>query len=134
MNDSILIVDDNIDNLMVTQILLESEGYDIRMAEDARQALNILMTFRPKLILMDIQLPGMDGLELTRLLRKDRALEDVTIVALSAYAMKSDAENARAAGCEGYITKPIDTRTFVSVVESYLKAPEVCEGANLSGH
>jgi two-component system cell cycle response regulator DivK len=93
------------------------------MAEDAPQALSILTTFRPNLILMDIQLPGMDGLELTRQLRQNRSFDSVMIVALSAYAMKGDEENALAAGCEGYITKPIDTRTFVSVVRKYLAAP-----------
>lgn len=123
MSESILIVDDNVDNLAVTQILLEGEGFDVRLAEDASQALNILTTFRPDLILMDIQLPGMDGLELTRLLRHNPGFEDVSIVALSAYAMKGDEENALAAGCEGYITKPIDTRTFVSEVRKFLAAP-----------
>jgi two-component system, cell cycle response regulator DivK len=123
MSGSVLIVDDNIDNLAVTQILLEGEGFEVRMAEDASQALKTLTTFRPDLILMDIQLPGMDGLELTRLLRQNQALGNVPIVALSAYAMQIDEENARAAGCQGYITKPIDTRTFVAVVRTYLAVP-----------
>jgi CheY-like chemotaxis protein len=113
-------VDDNVDNLAVTQILLESEGLEVRLAENAPQAVEILTAFRPKLILMDIQLPGMDGLELTRRLRENPCLREVPIVALSAYAMKADEETALAAGCDGYITKPIDTRTFISVVRNYL--------------
>jgi two-component system, cell cycle response regulator DivK len=121
MNESILIVDDNIDNLDLTQILLESEGFDVRVAEDAESALKVLETYRPDLILMDIQLPGMDGLELTRRLRLDPAWQDVIIVALSAYAMKGDADNARTAGCDHYVTKPINTRTFAGVVRGFLK-------------
>jgi two-component system cell cycle response regulator DivK len=71
---------------------------------------------------MDIQLPGMDGLELTRRLRQEPALHEVIILALSAYAMKGDEDNARLAGCDGYITKPIDTRTFAGAVRGYLEA------------
>jgi two-component system, cell cycle response regulator DivK len=119
-NQSILVVDDNPDNLKLTQVLLECEGFEVRMAEDARQTLETLRTYRPTLILMDVQMPEMDGLELTRKLRLDPALHDVIIVALTAYAMKGDQENARAAGCDGYITKPIDTRTFADVVRGYL--------------
>ncbi len=120
MTESILIVDDNIDNLDLTWILLESEGFDVRVAEDAESALKALETYRPDLILMDIQLPAMDGLELTRRLRLDPALRDVMIVALSAYAMKGDADNARTAGCDHYVTKPINTRTFAGQVRALL--------------
>ena len=118
----VLIVDDSPDNLKLTQILLEMEGYQVFTAQDAEQALTILETCRPELILMDIQLPGMDGLELTRLLRRQPHLRDVAIVALTAYAMKGDDANARAAGCDGYITKPIDTRIFPGVVQGFLRA------------
>ena len=122
MNESILVVDDSIDNLELTQILLEGEQFEVRLAEDAETALRLLQTYRPRLILMDIQLPGMDGLELTRRLRQEPELQDVIVVALSAYAMKGDEDNARAAGCDGYITKPINTRTFVGTVRGYLEA------------
>ncbi len=121
MNEPILIVDDNIDNLDLTQILLVGEGFEVQVAENAEQALKTLETYRPHLILMDIQLPGMDGLELTRRLRLDPAFRDVIIIALSAYAMKGDEDNARAAGCDGYVTKPINTRTFPDAVREYLK-------------
>jgi CheY-like chemotaxis protein len=123
MSDSILVVDDNADNLELTQILLECEGFEVRRAEDAAQALSVLQTYRPKLILMDVQLPGMDGLELTRRLRQDSSFDNVVIVALSAYAMAAEKENARGAGCDGYITKPINTRTFPSDVRRYIDRP-----------
>jgi len=122
MDEAILVVDDNSDNRDLTQILLECEGFEVRMAEDAPQALSILETFHPRLILMDVQLPGMDGLELTRRLRQEPSLQGVIIVALSAYAMAPEKQNARAAGCDGYITKPINTRTFTSTVRQYLNA------------
>lgn len=125
MRESILVVDDNVDNRDLTQILLECEGYEVRLAEDAARALHDLETFRPKLILMDVQLPGMDGLELTRRLRQNPSLQGVIIVALSAYAMAPEKQNARAAGCDGYITKPINTRTFASEVRQYLDASSV---------
>ena|SRR5579872_823062 len=121
-NDAVLVVEDSPDNLILTQFLLESEGFEVRAAEDAEQALEVLRTYCPRLILMDVQLPGMDGLELTRLLRADSTWNDVIILALTAYAMKGDQENALAAGCHGYITKPIDTRTFASVVRDYMEA------------
>jgi two-component system, cell cycle response regulator DivK len=117
----ILIVDDSPDNLRLTQLLLECEGYAVRTADDAEQALAVLETYRPELILMDIQLPGMDGLELTRRLRKMPELQPMGIVALTAYAMQSDEANAREAGCDGYITKPIDTRTFAASIRPFLK-------------
>jgi CheY-like chemotaxis protein len=116
----ILIVDDSADNLKLTQILLELEGYQVRTAQDAEEALAVLETCEPELILMDVQLPGMDGLELTRRLREQPRWRDTPIVALTAYAMKRDEENARRAGCDGYIAKPIDTRTFPGVVQGFL--------------
>jgi len=119
-NEAILVVDDSPDNLVLTQFLLESEGFETRTAEDAEQALEVLRTYRPVLILMDIQLPGMDGLTLTRQLRADPQWNYVVIVALTAYALKGDEENALAAGCDGYITKPISTRTFAAAVRDFL--------------
>ena len=138
MGESILVVDDSVDNRDLTQILLESEGFEVRMAEDAMQALGLLRTYRPKLILMDVQLPGMDGLELTRRLRQDPSWQAVIIVALSAYAMAEEKANAMAAGCDGYITKPINTRTFACSVRQYLEPParpQLTEsGAARDGH
>ncbi len=117
----ILIVDDNPDNLLLTQMLLACEGYSVETAQDAEQAQERLRKVRPDLILMDIQLPGMDGLELTRRLRRVPEWREVPIVALTAYAMPADEENARAAGCTGYITKPIDTRAFPRIVRGFLE-------------
>lgn len=126
-SQQILIVDDNPDNVDLARIVLEAEGCELRVAEDASHALDVLKTFHPQLILMDVQLPGMDGLELTRRLRAEPMFQDVVIVALTAYAMRSDEENARAAGCDGYISKPIDTRTFGGLVRKYLDAPRLAE-------
>lgn len=106
--ESVLIIDDNATNLKLARILIGSEGFDVRTAENAEAALELLAVYRPRLILMDIQLPGMDGLTLTRTLRADRAYDNVVILALTAYAMKGDEDKAMAAGCDGYITKPID--------------------------
>ena len=118
--ERILIVDDNADNVKLAELLLVSEGYEVRAAEDAEQALATLRDYQPELILMDIQLPGMDGLALTRLLRQSPRLASTRIVALSAYAMRSDETNARDAGCDGYITKPIDTRAFPTLIAQFI--------------
>jgi CheY-like chemotaxis protein len=106
----ILIVDDNPVNLKLASALLELDGYVVAQAVDAEQAQEMLRGELPDLILMDIALPGMDGLSLTRKLKADGRLRHIPVVALTAFAMKGDEEKARAAGCEGYITKPINTR------------------------
>jgi two-component system cell cycle response regulator DivK len=118
--DAILVVDDNPVNLKLLRITLTVAGYEVRTAIDAEQALSVLESFRPKLILMDIQLPGMDGLELTKRLKADPATRDAVILAVTAYAMKGDSERAMAAGCDGYVSKPIDTRTLAETVATYL--------------
>ena len=117
---SILIVDDNTQNLKLARVVLANEGFDVHTASNAEDALQILGTVTPRLILMDIQLPGMDGLELTRRLKADPATRGVRVIALTAYAMKGDDEKAFAAGCDGYITKPIDVERLPIVVSSYL--------------
>jgi CheY-like chemotaxis protein len=118
--EPILIVDDNPTNLKLARVMLAAEGYDVRVAVDAEEALAMLGGFHPRLILMDLQLPGMDGLTLTRHLKGDPATSHVAILALTAYAMKGDEEKARQAGCDGYITKPIDTRTLPGVIAGFL--------------
>lgn len=118
---SILIVDDNPANMKLVRVLLSSEGYDVHTALDAQEALTELKSSRPDLILMDIQLPGMDGLELTRRLKSDPATRDIKIVGLTAYAMRGDQERILAAGCDGYIPKPIDTRSLPNSIKGYLK-------------
>jgi two-component system cell cycle response regulator DivK len=125
---SILIVDDNAANLKLARVLLLSEGYDARTAADAEQALKMLGTFSPALILMDIQLPGMDGLELTRRLKSDPVTRNIIIVALTAYAMKGDEERARAAGCDDYIAKPIDVHGLPRKIAELLGDPPPSPG------
>ncbi|MEW6156008.1 MAG: response regulator [Verrucomicrobiota bacterium] len=116
----ILVVDDNPTNLKLVSDVLEFSGYTIEKAGDAEQALQIIHRSKPQLILMDIALPGMDGLTLTRKLKADPATAGIQIVALTAFAMKGDDQKARAAGCDGYITKPINTRTLPEQVAAFL--------------
>jgi CheY-like chemotaxis protein len=119
-DDPILIVDDNPANLKLARVLLNSEGYVVRTAADAEDALRVLGSFSPRLILMDIQLPGMDGLELTRRIKADPRRRDIVILALTAYAMKGDDLKALAAGCDGYISKPIDPELLPVTIAHYL--------------
>lgn len=121
MSTCILVVDDNPTNLKLASELLEMEGYEVLRASDAEEAQSILGEARPELILMDIALPGMDGLELTRKLKSTPDLAHIPIIALSAFAMKGDEEKALASGCDGYITKPINTRTFPAQVKLHLR-------------
>jgi len=119
--EPILIVDDNLANLKLARLLLEHEEYNVRTAADAEAALEILKTFQPQLILMDIQLPGMDGLELTRRLKSNSTTRQVTILAFTASAMKKDEEKAAEAGCDGFIAKPIDTRSLGRIWAEHLR-------------
>ena len=117
----VLVVDDNATNLKLLSYLLSARGYRIKTAEDAEAALRTLETFHPQLILMDLQLPGIDGLELTRRLKAAPATRDIPVIAVTAYAMSGDEERARAAGCDGYVTKPIDTRLLPTTIEAVLR-------------
>jgi CheY-like chemotaxis protein len=118
--EPILVVDDNAQNLKLARVMLTTEGYDVRTAADAEEALAVLRTVTPRLILMDLQLPGMDGLALTRRIKADPARRDISIVAVTAYAMKGDDTRAFAAGCDGYVSKPIDVARLLDVVRSIL--------------
>jgi CheY-like chemotaxis protein len=109
---TILVVDDNHTNLKLVTDVLGFEGYCILTATDAKQAQAVVRQSPPDLILMDIGLPDMDGLALTQILKADQKTRPIIIVALTAFAMKGDEEKAIAAGCDGYIIKPIDTRKF----------------------
>jgi CheY-like chemotaxis protein len=117
---SVLIVDDNPMNMKLVRVLLTGEGYDVRTAGDALEAMAVLEQWHPRLILMDIQLPGIDGLELTRQLKSNPITEQIIIIGLTAYAMKGDEERILAAGCDGYIAKPINTRTLPRLIETLL--------------
>ena len=117
---AILVVDDNPTNLKLVSDVLEFDGYRILRASDAEEAQEIIRSSPPHLILMDIALPGMDGLTLTRRLKEDEATRGIVIVALTAFAMKGDDDKAKLAVCDGYITKPIDTRKLSKLVAGYL--------------
>jgi two-component system cell cycle response regulator len=117
----ILVVDDNPTNLKLVMFLLSSSSYEVRTASDARHALEVLESFRPDLILMDLQLPDIDGLELTRRLKADPRMKETAIIAVTAYAMKGDEEKARAAGVDGYVCKPIQKDHFRRVVADQLE-------------
>jgi CheY-like chemotaxis protein len=117
--ESILVVDDNDANLRLVTYVLSSQGYDVREAASAQEALRILEEFRPRMILMDLQLPKMDGYELTRRLKADPATGDILIIALTAFAMAGDEQKARNAGCDGYFAKPIDRRALLAGIREH---------------
>lgn len=118
--ENILIVDDNQTNLTLLEYLLRANGYTVKTALDEVQMRAALATFRPRMILMDVQLPGKDGLELTRELKAAPETKDILIIAVTASAMRGDEERTRAAGCDGYISKPIDTRALPGMLARML--------------
>ncbi len=116
----ILIVEDNEINMKLIRTILKSKGYLLVEARDGEEALQSIVMERPDLILMDIQIPKIDGLEATRRIRAMEDLKDTLIIALTAHAMEGDKEKILDAGCDGYIAKPINTRTFISEIESII--------------
>ena len=130
--EPILIVDDTPVNLKLTRILLVNEGYKVMTAASAEEALELLRSYHPQLILADIQLPGMDGLELTRRIKKNEETRDISVVALTAFAMKGDEQKAIEAGCDGYITKPIDTRSLGARIREHLNRRAEAQGGSAS--
>jgi CheY-like chemotaxis protein len=122
MADRVLIVDDNPTNLKLVAYLVKANGYEVDTAGDADAAVAAIAAHRPRVILMDLQLPGVDGLELTRKLKADPATREISIIAVTAYAMKGDQEKAFEAGCDDYVTKPIDTRALPQLIARYAKA------------
>lgn len=112
----ILVVEDNAVNMRLTVTLLQREGHEVLEAVDAEEGTSLARERLPKLILMDVQLPGMDGLTATRLLKADAVTRGIKIVALTALAMSGDRERVAAAGCDGYISKPIRYQEFLRVV------------------
>ncbi|MFQ5840305.1 MAG: response regulator [Candidatus Methylomirabilales bacterium] len=117
---TILVVEDNPINMELVCDILESHGHTILRAPEGNEAMRLLRDHHPDLILMDIQLPGLDGLEITRMIKKDPKTKDITVVALTAHAMKGDRERILEAGCSGYIPKPVDTRELPRRVAQYL--------------
>jgi two-component system cell cycle response regulator DivK len=124
----ILVVEDNPMNLELVRDILTAEGYEVLEAADGAAGVAIATLERPALILMDLQLPRLDGLEAARLIRADPRLAHIPIVAVTAHAMKGDDEKARAAGCDGFVTKPIQVREFAATVAAFLKAAKSGSG------
>ena len=122
--ERILLVEDNEMNRRLAQFLLKSQGYIVYEATDGQEALRLAKAHLPDLILMDLQLPKVDGFTTTRILKEDDTTKDIPVVALTAYAMKGDVERALEAGCEGYVKKPIDKKEFLEMVARYLKSQE----------
>ncbi len=117
----VLIVEDNAANMALATFLLQSAGHTVVTATDAEAGLTLARADQPDLILMDIQLPGMDGLAATALLKSDEATRAIPVIALTALVMKGDEERIRAAGCDGYIAKPLAYKEFLATISAQLK-------------
>jgi CheY-like chemotaxis protein len=120
----VLVVEDNALNMKLIRSLLQMGKYRVLEAGDAEMALAVARQSRPDLILMDIQLPGMDGLAATRALKEDPGLREIPVLALTAHAMAGDEQKALEAGCSGYITKPVNTRNFLKSLEPFTREPK----------
>ncbi|WP_142850805.1 response regulator [Telmatospirillum sp. J64-1] len=121
MSKTILIVEDNDLNMKLFNDLLQAHGYGTLQTKDGREALKLAREHRPDLILMDIQLPEISGLEITKMLKEDNELKAIPVIAVTAFAMKGDEEKIREGGCEGYIAKPISVANFLQTVATFLK-------------
>lgn len=122
MKRKILVIEDNEQNLYLVRFILEQSGYEVAAAPDGQSGIETAASLRPDLILLDIQLPGMDGYAVARKLRQNPELANTPILAVTSYAMPGDREKTMEAGCTGYIEKPIDPDTFVTQVEKHLPA------------
>jgi two-component system, cell cycle response regulator DivK len=120
MKTKILIIEDNEQNIYLTTFILEKNGYEVVQARDGREGIALAGRVKPDLILLDIQLPVMDGYEVAQQLKEGVETREIPIVAVTSYAMVGDRERVMAAGCTGYIEKPISPETFMSEVEQYL--------------
>lgn len=120
--EPILIVDDNAMNLKLTALVLSREGFRVETASSAEEAIRTLREFDPHLILMDIQMPGLDGLELTRKLKQDPESRHILVVALTAYTEDSNRTQALEAGCDDYLSKPVDTRRLPDFIRTHLES------------
>ena len=116
----VLVVEDNVANMTLAAFVLESAGHRVLCATNAEIGLTMARTDHPDLILMDIQLPGMDGLGAVALLKRDESTRAIPVIAMTALAMKGDEERIRAAGCDGYVAKPMNYRAFLAVVATQL--------------
>lgn len=120
MPPTILVVEDNDMNMQLVEYLLEEAGYEILKATSGEEALEVASKSSPSLVLMDIHLPGMDGLSVAREMKQNERTQGVPILALTAHAMRGDKDRFLEAGCDGYISKPIDVKTFIPSIEEYL--------------
>jgi CheY-like chemotaxis protein len=116
----VLVIEDNPLNMKLVRVLLAAADLEVLEAIDAEKGIALARESRPDLILMDVQLPGMDGLSATRIIRADPELREISIVAITSFAMAGDEEKAHEAGCTGYVTKPINTRTFLGEITKYM--------------
>ncbi len=126
----VLIVDDNAMNIAIAETLLLAERFEVEVAADGLEALQKVASFRPDLILMDVQMPGKDGLDVTRHLKADPQTQHIRIIAFTAFAMRGDEAKMRAAGCDGYLSKPIDVRHFGAQVRAFLDGSAACRIEN----
>lgn len=122
MPKKVLIVEDNELNMKLFADLLDAHGYETRQTREGLKAISIAKAFQPDLILMDIQLPEVSGLEVTKWLKDDEGLSDIPVVAVTAFAMKGDEKRIREGGCEAYIAKPITVSSFLATVRKYAEA------------
>jgi len=120
MTSTVLMIEDNVQNRYLATYLLEHHGFTVVAAVDGSQGIELAATLLPDLVLLDIQLPGMDGYSVARALRAMEELGTTPIIAVTSYAMAGDRDKALAAGCDGYIEKPIDPQTFVVEISTYL--------------
>ncbi len=121
MNEKILIVEDNPQNMRLMEMTLKAKAYTLVKATDGEEALDVAIRERPDLIIMDIQLPKLNGLEVTGRLRRVAGFKDIPIIAITAYAMKGDKERSIEAGCDAYIPKPINTRELPALIAKMLQ-------------
>ena len=125
---TVLVIEDNPVNMKLAVMLLETAGHTPISARDAETGLALARTRQPNLILMDVQLPGMDGLAAATLLKADEATRHIPLIALTALAMRGDEERILAAGCDGYLAKPLDYRSFLAVIAEHLPSPTLLAG------
>ena len=127
MSKTILIVEDNELNMKLFNDLLQAHGYNTLQAKDGRVVIEMTRKNRPDLILMDIQLPEVSGLEITKMLKADDDLCGIPVVAVTAFAMKGDEQKIRSGGCDGYIAKPISVASFLQTVSRFLDPPQAAQ-------
>ncbi|MDR4505036.1 MAG: response regulator [Candidatus Scalindua sp.] len=118
---NVMVVEDNEKNRKLMRVILKSKGYNVIEATTGEEAISALKKQKPDIILMDIQLPGIDGITLAKQIKEDANTNDIPIIAVTAFAMKGDEQKILSSGCNGYISKPIDTHELINIMEQYLR-------------